>query len=97
MEKIKYDRMTKKEKKELIIKYKKTDKGREMYKRLIRLFIIGIICLIYSIYLFISNYNNLTWVNYLMIIPLFIAAFVFMISSIYLRRKVLNQFAIKKK
>jgi hypothetical protein len=95
--KTKYDRMNKKQKKNLLIKYKKTDKGSMMMQRLLRLNIIGIAGILFSIYLFIDSFDDLSWLDYLSIIPLFIASLIFLIMSYVLRKKVLNQFAIKNK
>ena len=96
--KIKYKRMSKNEKKELIKDYRATDKGKNMYIRLIRLTIIGIIGIIYSICYFSYEYlnNSLSLSDYLLTIPLFLASIFFILMAYKLRIKVLNNYAIKK-
>jgi peptidoglycan/LPS O-acetylase OafA/YrhL len=95
--KTKYERMNKDEKKKIVNEYKKTEKGLEMMKRLTRLNIIGVLGILFAIYLYIDGYKNLEWLDYLAIIPLFLASCLFLLMSYKLRKKVLNQFAIKKK
>lgn len=96
--KIKYKRLTKEEKKQVIAEYKKTDKGKVMYTRLTRLFIIGILGIIYAIWYFIYDYLNydLTISDLLVIIPLFLISFFFIIMACKLRIKNLNNYVIKK-
>ena len=97
MLKTKYERMKKSEKQNLIQEYKKTEKGKEMMNRLLRLNIIGGLLILYAIYYFISNYSNLKWTDYLISIPILCIGCFFIIMSYRLRKKVLNNFAIKKK
>lgn len=96
--KIKYKRLSKEEKKKVIAEYKKTDAGKVMYTRLTRLFIIGILGIIYSIWYFVYDYSNydLTISDLLIIIPLFLASFFFILMAYKLRIKNLNDYAIKK-
>ncbi len=97
--KTKYQRMNKEEKKNLIEEYKKTTKGKESLSRLNRIMIIGLIGLIYGIgealYSYIKDEIKIS--DYLTIIPLLIASFIFIIMSFNLRKKELNKFAIKRK
>lgn len=97
MLKTKYDRMKPYEKKKTIELYKNTNKGKEMMKRLLRLNIIGTILILYAIYTFVSDIKDLHWTNYLISIPLIGIGLFFIIMSYRLRKKVLNQFAIKQK
>lgn len=96
MIKTKYDKMSKIEKKDLLEKYKKTDNGKVMMDRLYRLMITGIISLLFSIGLFVFQYKKLELMDYLTIIPLFLAGILFIMMSFKLKRKVLIQYAIKK-
>ncbi len=95
--KTKYERMKPYEKKKLVELYKKTNAGKEMMKRLLRLNIIGAILIIYAIYMFVSDLNDLDWTSYLISIPILCIGAFFIIMSYRLRKKVLNQFAIKNK
>jgi hypothetical protein len=90
----KYQRMTKKEKKELIAEYKKTEKGNYLLKKLNNVIIIGVISYFYAIFLIITADN--IW-NYISAAGLLIAGCIFIIASLKLRIKNLNKFAIKKK
>ncbi len=97
MLKTKYERMNKEEKKKLVEKYKKNDSGLAIYNRLIRLNITGILGIIFSSFLFISQYKSLEILDYLTIIPLFLASLLFVIMAHKLKLKVLNNFLIKNK
>ena len=97
MLKTKYERMKKEEKQKLIQEYKKTGKGKEMMNRLLRLNIIGGLLIVYAIYTSVSNFSNLKWTDYCISIPIFCIGCFFIIMSYRLRKKVLNNFAIKKK
>ena len=93
----KYQRMDKIEKKEIQNKYFATEAGKAMKSRLIRLIIIGIMSIAFSIYLIYSNITqdgNNIW-QYIMAGILFIAAIIFIIGSIKIKDKVLNKYAIK--
>lgn len=89
----KYQRMTKEEKKALIIEYKKDSFGSAMIKRLTRLLIIGILSYAYAIFLVVTAEN--IW-HYISASGLLIAGCVFIIGSLKLKIKNLNTFAIKK-
>ena len=97
MLKTKYERMKKSEKQKLVQEYKKTKKGKEMMNRFLRLNIIGGLLIIYSIYYLVSNFLNLKWTDYFISIPILFIGCFFIIMSYRLRKKVLNNFAIKKK
>ena len=96
MLKTKYERMNKEEKKKLIEKYKKTDSGLAIYNRLIRLNFTGILGLIFSIGYFIFQFKTIKIIDYLTIVPLFLASILFIMMSHKLKKKVLNNFALKK-
>lgn len=95
--KTKYERMNKDEKKKTLENYKKTDLGRGMMARLTRLVIIGILGILYSVFLFVSSFKDLKWTDYLVIVPLLLISIFFIVMAFRLKKKVLNQFAIKKK
>lgn len=95
--KTKYERMNKDEKRKTLENYKKTDSGRGMMARLTRLVIIGILGILYSVFLFVSSFKDLKWTDYLVIVPLLLISIFFIVMAFRLKKKVLNQFAIKKK
>lgn len=89
-----YQRMSKIEKKDILNKYKKTPKGKYIIGKLRNLLIIGIISYIYAVYLFISSKN--VW-DYISAGTLFIGGCIFIISSIKLKIRNLNNYIINKK
>ena len=93
----KYQRMTKTEKKELKRKFYETTKGKEMKKRLLRLRIIGLIGILFSVCLVISGYisKELNWATWTMSIILMLCSCVYFIGSFTIKGKILNDFAIK--
>ena len=95
MLKTKYERMTKLEKKELEKKYKETEKGKLMMERLLRVKIIGVIGIVYAGYFLIKE--GLVWKNILLYGPLLVISLIFIVTSKKLKKKVLNQLAIKTK
>jgi len=97
MLKTKYERMSKEEKKEVVANYKKTEVGKVMMMRLLRLTIIGLLGILYSIYWFVSHLSDLQWTDYLVMIPLSLISIFFIVMAFRLRKKVLNQFVVKKK
>lgn len=97
MVKNKFERMSKMEKKDLILAYKNTQKGKAILQRLRRIFCIGIIGLLYSVYLFISKFNDWNFSDYMLMIPLLLCSFFFILMSFKLRKQNLNHFAISKK
>lgn len=93
----KYQRLSKEDKKECREMYFNTPKGKDMHLRLIRLNIIGIIGLLVGIYIILNGNitKEISWIDYLVSIPLLLASVVFLIGSYSIRGKVLNQFALK--
>lgn len=95
----KYQRMTKIEKKELQQQFYETTKGKEMKKRLLRLRLIGLVGIFFSIFLVISGYisKELNWTTWAMSILLMLCSCVYFVGSFTIKGKMLNDFAIKKK
>lgn len=95
----KYQRMTKTEKKELQQQFYETTKGKEMKKRLLRLRLIGLVGIFFSIFLVISGYisKELNWATWAMSILLMLCSCVYFVGSFTIKGKMLNDFAIKKK
>ncbi len=93
----KYQRMTKEEKKKLKSRYYKTEKGRLQKNRLIRLLVIGIIGILFSLYLIIDGYlkGNISVWTWIGAIILIIFSLIYIVASFYLRGKSLNTFAVK--
>ena len=94
----KYQRMSKEEKKKLIEDYKKTELGKNNLFRFKRLLIIGIIGIVFAIVECLVAYFNKDdiW-DYISAGILFIASIIFVVGSIRIKGKQLNNFAIKKK
>ncbi len=97
MLKTKYERMKSYEKKKLIELYKKNITGKEMMKRFLRLNCIGIALLLYAVIFFLKDFTHLNWMTYCISIPIFGIGLFFIIMAYHLRKKVLNNFAIKNK
>ena len=97
--KTKYQRMNHTEKKEWQKKYYQTAKGKELRVRFIRLNIIGITGIIFSIFLVVSGYlsQEINWATWVMAITLLLFSIVFLVGSFLIKRKVLSQFVVKKK
>ena len=95
MEKNKYERMSKIEKKELIKKYKKSDSGASLFMRVTRLKITGFLGLIFTLILLIIEYKTIEVKDFLIIIPLVLASILFIIMSCKIKKKILNDFALK--
>ncbi len=89
--------MSKKDKRKLLEKYKSTKVGKAQINRLNRLNIIGVLCIIYAIFIILTDLNKLNIGDIILIISMIIAGLIFLISSYVLRRKSLNNFAIKNK
>ncbi len=96
MLKTKYEKMSKKEKKKIVEVYKQTETGKKMMIRLLRLNIIGVLGILYTIFLFVYEFKTIEWSDYMIIVPLLVISIFFLFMSYRLRKKVLNQFAIKK-
>ncbi len=94
MYKLKYYSLTKDEKKKLKEDFYKTEFGESIKMRLNRLFIIGILGILFSIYLFITSENK--W-NTIYAIILVMASLIFIGGSFSVRIQKLNDYLIKKK
>ena len=94
MYRLKYYSLSKDEKNKLKEDFYKTDFGKNIKLRLNRLFFIGIIGILFSIYLFISHTTK--W-DIITAVLLTIASIVFIISSFKVRIKKLNAYLVKKK
>ena len=93
----KYQRLSKEEKKECRNMYYNSVKGREMKIRLTRLWLIGTVGILLSLY-WLGNgmiKNTLKWYDYCLSIPLILFSLIFLIGAFFKRQKVLNQFALK--
>lgn len=93
----KYQRMTKEEKKKIKNRYYKTEQGKQQKNRLIRLFICGILGTLFAIYIVIDAYlkrtiNIWTWIGSIILL---LFSITFIVSSIHLRGKCLNLYAVK--
>ena len=94
----KYQRMSKEEKKKLKKEFAKTKQGKDLLFRLKRLLIIGIIGIVFSILLLlVAFFNKESIFNYIEAIMLLIASVIFLIGSIRMKGKQLNNYALKKK
>lgn len=93
----KYQRLSKEEKKQCKNAYYTTTEGKMMNIRLFRLSLTGVLGILVAAFFITNNYinNNVDWTTWITTIPLAIASVIFIISSIVLRRKNLNKFAIK--
>ena len=86
--------LSKKEKIKIKKEFFQTDKGNNIKVRLKRLFIIGILGIIFSIFLYVTHSN--IW-EIISSISLLLASIFFIISSIYLYIRNLNNYLNKKK
>lgn len=95
----KYERMTKEEKKNCKIRYYTTPKGKEMKIRFQRLNFIGIVGIFFSVFLVVSGSisKEINWATWAMATILFLFSCVYIIGSYILKKKCLNNFAIKEK
>jgi len=93
----KYQRMTKEEKKKCREKFYATAKGKEMKPRFTRLIIIGVIGIIFSLFLIISGYisKEINWATWVLAGILMVFSIIYIIGSIVLQRKCFNNFAVK--
>ena len=94
MLRLKYYSLTKEEKENLKQEFYKTEFGKEIKVRLDRLFIIGIIGILFRIYLYITSIN--IW-NIVYSTILLIASILFIIMSFKVRINKINNFLVKKK
>ncbi len=93
----KYERLTKEEKQDILNKYKNTSNGKEQLSKLTRVNVIGILCILYAIFILITEYQKLnSWLITLIII-MFIVGIIFLILSLKIKKKSLNKYLINKK
>ena len=93
MYKLKYYTLNKEERKNLKKEFTESSYGKSLNKRLIRIFILGIIGLGFSIYLFFT-YSSI-W-DLITITSLLIASLIFILSASMIKVNKLNDFLIKK-
>lgn len=94
MLRFKYYSLTKNEKIELKNKFYNTEYGCTLKKQLDRVFIIGILGIIFSLYLFIFHSNKWDIVEGII---LTIASFIFIFASHKVRINKINTFLVKNK
>ena len=94
MYKLKYYSLSKEEKNKLKESFYQTDMGKDLKYRLNRLFIIGILGILFSLYLFI--FHSSMWDIYIGVI-LTIASIIFIIGSFKVRIQKLNDYLVKNK
>ncbi len=93
----KYQRLSKEEKKECKKAYYNTLKGKEINIRLTRVNLTGIIGILFSLYLYFNSKSNnsLDVLTIVIMVILSLASIIFLIMSFRLRRKCLNEYAVK--
>ena len=94
MLKLKYYTLTKEEQNNLKNDFYKTEYGTSLKKRLDRLFIIGIIGIIFSIFLFIFPSNKWDIVSGIILV---LASIIFIVGSYKVRIDKINTYLTKKK
>ena len=94
MYKLKYYYLSKEEKKELKNKFYQTELGIKINHLLLRLIIIGIIGILYSIYLFIFRTNIYELITSIILL---IISLIFILSTFKIRINKLNAYLVKKK
>ena len=94
MYRLKIYSLSKDERNKLKEEFYKSDRGKDLKLRLTRLLIIGIMGIIFSIFLFISNTSIFDIITGVILI---IASLVFIIASFRLRITKLNDYLVKKK
>lgn len=94
MLKLKYNTLSKEEKNKVKNDFYKTEFGLSIKKRLDRLFIIGILSMLFSLYLFIMPSNKWDIVTAVILV---IAALIFITSSFKVRIDKINTFLTTKK
>ncbi len=94
----KFQRMNKEEKIEITKEFYKTEFGFQTKNRLIRILLVGIFSVFYTLYLIYDLiFNNYNIWTIILAIGFFIAAIVFITGYFKLKIKFLNNYAIKKK
>ena len=94
MYRLKYYSLNKDEKKELKNNFYNTEFGKSIKNRLDRLFFIGIIGILFSIYLFINSSNKWDIVTGVILI---VASIIFLVGSFKVRIRKLNDYLVKQK
>ena len=94
MYRLKIYSLSKDERNKLKEEFYNTDGGKDLKLRLTRLLIIGILGILFSIYLFISNTSIFDIITGIILV---IASLVFIIASFRLRVTKLNDYLVKKK
>ena len=94
MLRLKYYSLNKNEKKELKNNFYNTEFGKNIKNRLDRLFLIGIIGILFSLYLFINPANKWDIVTGVI---LDIASIIFITESFKVRIKKINDYLVKQK
>lgn len=94
MYRLKYYSLNKDEKKELKNNFYNTEFGKSIKNRLDRLFLIGIIGILFSVYLFINPSNKWDIVTGVILV---IAGVIFLVGSFKVRIKKLNDYLVKQK
>ena len=94
----KYQRMNREEKKKLVEEFQKTEVGKNQLFRLKRLFIIGIVLIIFGILEILVAYFTKKGIwDYISGVMCIITAIIFIGGSFKIKGNSLNNFAIKKK
>ncbi|MBQ7030896.1 MAG: hypothetical protein IJN13_00805 [Bacilli bacterium] len=94
MYRLKYYSLNKDEKKELKNNFYNTEFGKSIKNRLDRLFLIGIIGILFSIYLFINPSNKWDIVTGVILV---VASIIFLVGSFKVRIRKLNDYLVKQK
>lgn len=94
-----YSTLDKEKKLKVKEQFKKEYKNKELYTRLIRLYIYAVIGYISSIIIFIESliYEENKTASMIIAITLFLASTVFLVGSIIIKYNVLNKIALKNK
>ena len=94
MYRLKYYSLNKDEKKELKNNFYNTEFGKSIKNRLDRLFLIGIIGILFSVYLFINPSNKWDIVTGVILV---VASITFLVGSFKVRIRKLNDYLVKQK
>lgn len=94
MLKKKYYTLNKEEKNKIKEEFYQTEFGKSIKKRLDRLTLTGILCLIFSILLFIFNSNKWDIVTGIILV---VASFIFIVGAYKIRIDKINTYLVKKK
>jgi len=94
MYRLKYYSLNKDEKKELKNNFYNTEFGKSIKNRLDRLFLIGIIGILFSVYLFINPSNKWDIVTGVILV---VASIIFLVGSFKVRIRKLNDYLVKQK